>query len=199
MAVAYEEPWNHAHLDHAVRRHFTHSRWLLIALLCPAHSLVLLSLLVCLSRRIFGLIVSGAVVILAVQAGNVIGVIFGALFFLLNLWYVYAVRHKIPFAAAMLDVSLRSMSMFRTAWLLPVVGMILMAGLAFLWLICAMSIVWAVDNGGSPDPKTGNPTNGAQSVRGLIFFVLALSLFWTILLVKGWVHTCVAGVQATCE
>ena len=51
-----------------------------------------------------------------------------------------------------------------------------------------MSIVWAVDNGGS---------DGARSVRGLIFFLLVLSLFWTILTVKGWVHTSVAGVCAT--
>jgi hypothetical protein len=86
----------------------------------------------------------------------------GAAFLLLNVWYVYVVRHKIPFAAAMLDVSLRSMSKFKSAWLLPIWGMVLMGGLAFLWSVCAMSIVWAVDNGGN---------DSAQSVRGLIFFV----------------------------
>jgi hypothetical protein len=145
------------------------------------------------------------------------------------LWYVYVVRHKIPFAAAMLNgqiislahtesgmrfgcgercagsissqpwvllccvvlhcaVSLQSMSMFKSSWLLPIWGMILMSGLAFVWSVCAMSIVYAVDNGSSDGPR---------SVRGLIFFILVLSLFWTILTIKGWVHTCVAGVQAT--
>jgi hypothetical protein len=54
-------------------------------------------------------------------------------------------------------------------------GMILMAGLAFVWSVCAFSIVYAVDNGSS---------SNAYSVRGLIFFALALSLFWTILAIK---------------
>jgi len=85
-------------------------------------------------------------------------------------------------------VSLQSMSMFKSSWLLPIWGMILMSGLAFVWSVCAMSIVYAVDNGSSDGPR---------SVRGLIFFILVLSLFWTILTIKGWVHTCVAGVQAT--
>ena len=93
--------------------------------------------------------------------------------------YVISVRHKIPFAAAMMDVSLRSMSTFKSAWLLPIWGMILMAGLAFVWSVCAFSIVYAVDNGSS---------DRAYSVRGLIFFVLALSLFWTILCIKAWVR-----------
>jgi len=137
---------------------------------------------------VFGLIVSGAAVILAVVAGSIIGVVLAGIFFLLNLWYVYVVRHKIPFAAAMLNVSLQSMSMFKSSWLLPIWGMILMSGLAFVWSVCAMSIVYAVDNGSSDGPR---------SVRGLIFFILVLSLFWTILTIKGWVHTCVAGVQAT--
>jgi hypothetical protein len=52
---------------------------------------------------IFGLFVSGAAVILAVMAGSIIGVVLAGIFFLLNLWYVYVVRHKIPFAAAMLN------------------------------------------------------------------------------------------------
>jgi len=137
---------------------------------------------------IFGLIVSAAGVVLAARAGSVVGAVLAGIFFLLNLWYVYSVRHKIPFAAAMMDVSLRSMSRFKSAWLLPIWGMILMSGLAFVWSVCAFSIVYAVDNGSS---------SNAYSVRGLIFFVLALSLFWTILAIKAWVHVCVAGVQAT--
>lgn len=80
------------------------------------------------------------------------------------------------------------MSAFKSAWLLPIVGMIFMGGLAFVWSVCAFSIIYAVDNGSS---------DSAQSVRGLIFFLLVLSLFWTILAVKGWVHVCIAGVQAT--
>ncbi len=84
-------------------------------------------------------------------------------------------RHKIPFAAAMMDVSLRSMSTFKSAWLLPIVGMILMSALAFVWSICAMSIIYAVDHGSN---------QSAYSVRGLIFFLIVLSLFWTILCIK---------------
>jgi len=42
---------------------------------------------------------------------------------------------QIPFAAAMLDVSLRAMSDFKSAWLLPIYGMLLMSGLAFLWSV----------------------------------------------------------------
>jgi len=137
---------------------------------------------------IFGLIVAGLVVIAAVIAGNVVGVVFGIIFFLLNAYYVYIVRHKIAFAAAMMDVSLRSMSQFKTAWSLPIIGMLLMTGLAFVWSVCAFSIVYAVDHGSS---------EGARSARGFIFFLLVLSLFWTILTTKGWVHTCISGVAAT--
>jgi len=137
---------------------------------------------------IFGLIVSGAAIILAAMAGSVVGVVLAAIFFALNAWYVYSVRHKIPFAAAMLHVSLRSMSMFKSSFLIPIWGMILMSGLAFVWSICAMSIIYAIDNGSADGPR---------SARGFIFFLLALSLFWTILTIKGWVHTSIAGVQAT--
>lgn len=35
----------------------------------------------------------------------------------------------------MLDVSLRAMSDFKSAWLLPIYGMLLMSGLAFLWSV----------------------------------------------------------------
>jgi len=85
-------------------------------------------------------------------------------------------------------VGLRSMSMFKSSFLIPIWGMILMSGLAFIWSICAMSIVYAIDNGSSDGPR---------SARGFIFFLLALSLFWMILTIQGWVHTCIAGVQAT--
>ena len=44
---------------------------------------------------VFGLFVSAAAVILAAMAGNIVGVVLGGLFFLLNLWYVYSVRHKV--------------------------------------------------------------------------------------------------------
>jgi ABC-type multidrug transport system fused ATPase/permease subunit len=102
--------------------------------------------------------------------------------------YVYVVRFKIPFAAAMMDVSLRSMSTFPSSWFLPILGMFLMAGLAVVWSICAMSIIYAVDHGSN---------QSVYSVRGIIFFLLVLSLFWTILCIKSWVHVCIAGVQAT--
>lgn len=136
---------------------------------------------------VWTLILSGAALIFAVVAGNVIGMIFAALIFALTCWYVYAVRHKIPFAAAMLDVSLRCMKTFPSAWTLPLLGMILMGAISYLWAICCFSIAFAVDQS----------SGSVHSVRGLIFFLLALSFFWTVLVIKGWVHTSIAGVAAT--
>jgi hypothetical protein len=137
---------------------------------------------------IFTLIMSGAVLVLAAFAGDIVGVVLAALLFAFTCWYVYSVRSRIPFAAAMLDVSLRAMSTFKSAYLIPIVGMILMGVLSYVWSMCAFSIAYAVDHGSN---------TSAQSVRGLIYFVLALSFFWTMLVIKGWVHTAIAGVQAS--
>lgn len=118
---------------------------------------------------IFTLVMSGAIVILAAFAGDVLGVILAALLFAFTCWYVYAVRHRIPFAAAMLDVSLRAMGTFKSAFIIPIIGMIFMGALSYVWAMCAFSIAYAVDHGSN---------TSAYSVRGLIYFVLALSFFW---------------------
>ena len=57
----------------------------------------------------------------------------------------------------MLDVSLRAMSDFKSAWLLPIYGMLLMSGLAFLWSV-------SVDSRGQRGGQSGWP-----ALRG--FFV----------------------------
>lgn len=67
----------------------------------------LLTLSVLLRGAVCVVVVSAAGVILAARAGSVVDAVLAGVLFLLNLWYVYSVRHKIPFAAAMMDVSLR--------------------------------------------------------------------------------------------
>lgn len=133
--------------------------------LCKNHGVVMIWLSLFLT-----LVLSVAVIVLSIIAEDVVGIILCGLSFLLTCWYIYAVRPKIPFAAAMLDVSLRAMSTYNTAWLLPVAGMILMGGATYLWAVCSFAIVYAVDNGSN---------SSAYSVRGLIYFILALSFFWS--------------------
>mmetsp|Transcript_9969 Transcript_9969/g.29413 ORF Transcript_9969/g.29413 Transcript_9969/m.29413 type:complete len:805 (-) Transcript_9969:954-3368(-) len=118
------------------------------------------------------------VMIIAFASGGVVlGVIF-LLLFLLNCWYVWAVRSRIPFAAAVLKVAITALKAFPEVKKLPYGGMVVGAGWTIFWMwTFAVSLM--------------------ANANALVWIYLFLCFFWTIQVIKNVEHVTASGTVGT--
>jgi len=117
---------------------------------------------------------------------SVPGIIVMVILILFNLLYIYMVRSRIPFAAAMLETVVECIQLFpATVWV--AIGSIFIQAIGLLiWVVGAASILHAMDNANTPD-----------NTRSLVYFLLTISVYWTTQVIKNVVHVTVSGTFAT--
>jgi hypothetical protein len=140
---------------------------------------------------IFVVVLSGVWCALAFLSGNVVGGIFGAIFFLLGICYARAVWSRIPFATANLVTSATAIKHNLGVTLEAYIFALLAFGWSFLWAI-ALFGVWE---------QTANcTTNGNTTTCDMNYgylFLLFLSYFFTHQVIQNTVHVATAGAVGT--
>lgn len=142
---------------------------------------------------IVGLIFSVAALVLAARAGSVVGVILMAILLGLNILYVYYVRHRIPFAVAILRVSVKAIQQFNGAIGIAIFGIVIQTAYLYFFYLAAGSIAYASNQ----NQNGTNKNNTTSDASPIVYIALALSFYWTVEVIKNTVHTAIAGVAAT--
>ncbi|CAD2214359.1 hypothetical protein AGDE_05056 [Angomonas deanei] len=123
--------------------------------------------------------------ILSFVAGNNVGGILLLVCAALNALWLFLVRSRIPFSAELLRVAAKVVFKFKMLIVLNFVAIVFSIGFFIFWVSAIFPMT---------DRAT---TNKAVPVDGFLFFLLALSLFWTTQVSMNVCHTTTAGVTAT--
>lgn len=143
---------------------------------------------------IFSLIMSAVMLIFAFIQNNIMGIIFGLIFFALTCCYTWCVWSRIPFATVNLVTAMTAVK----ANCGITVAAYIFTGFACLW-----SFVWAVAFYGTfnsvytcvnEEAKTGCEVSG--SGYGYLF-LLMLAYFFSHQVIQNTIHVTIAGVVAT--
>jgi len=113
----------------------------------------------------------------------------GLVFFILggiNLLYVYFVKGRIPFAAAILSVVSGVLQLFPASFAMAYLVVFIQAAWLIVWVIAAGYTLGEIERNKS-----------TQNQQGLVYFLFLVSFFWTSQVVKNVMHVTVAGVVAT--
>ena len=115
----------------------------------------------------------------------VVGVIL-LVFALLNVLYVYLVRHRIPFAAAVLEICAFVIREYTAMIWFAYLGIIMQTVWMFIWAIAAATSLYSLNNAGASDNS-----------QGVVYFFPLVSFYWSAQVVKNIVHVTCAGTLAT--
>jgi Plasma-membrane choline transporter len=123
----------------------------------------------------------------AVFTGNGGAMFIGGIFLLISVWYAYAVRNRINFAARILEICVQVVNLWPAMLTVAFVSIFVQLAWITIWLMAAAGMLKSTHNA---DEKTRNS-------HGVVYFLLLLSLFWTAQVVKNVVHVTVAGVMGS--
>ena len=128
---------------------------------------------------LFSLVCSLLICIVSFYYQNIIGGIFGIIFFLINCCYACAVWRRIPFAAANLNTGLTPVKKNAGVVLVAYLITIISFGYSILWMT---SLLGVYDKEGLCDtvtyPNGKTTTTCAGDLAWGYFFLLLLALFW---------------------
>jgi len=129
------------------------------------------------------LILSGAMMVVSFLSGNIIGGIFGVVFFLIFACYARAVWSRIPFASVNLLTACTAVKQN--------CGVIFVA---YLYVIVAFgwSILWSIAFVGVYDQVIAT-VNGENTINYGYYFLLFLSFFFTHQVIQNCTHVTVSG------
>jgi hypothetical protein len=136
---------------------------------------------------IFGCIMCGvmAIVFFSMGSSGTIPGIIMLVFFLLNIWWIYVVRSRIPFAVAMLETVVDVVKGHPATVGVSFSSIFVQVGWNVAWLYAAVGIYVKVNN-----------VANSSSASNVVYFFLALSYYWTAQVVSYVVLTACAGVVA---
>lgn len=117
--------------------------------------------------------------------GAVAGIVF-FLIFLLNVLYIYWIRSRIPFAAAILSIVSSFVREYPATFYYAFAAMLVHFVWMIVWSISAASMIYSVQN-----------TENNEDLEGLVYIFVLLSFFWTVQVVKNVVHTTTCGALGT--
>jgi len=117
---------------------------------------------------------------------SIAGIVIMIFMILFNLLYIYLVRARVPFAAAMLETVVECIQLFpATIWV--AIGSIFVQAISLLiWVMGFASIYHAMDQ-----------ANTSDNSRSLVYFLMTVSVYWTTQVIKNVVHVTVSGTFAT--
>lgn len=173
---------------------FAFSALSLSVMSCCPKVLIQLSLL-------FSLALSALMVAVSFYYGQIVGGIFGCIFFLLSVCYACAVWRRIPFAAANLTTGLTAVKKNAGTFVLAYSITLISYGYVMLWMTATVGVYdkeglcsqTTIETGG----KTSSTTTCAGSLAWGYFFLLLLALFWSQQVFQNTIHVIVAGVVST--
>jgi len=129
---------------------------------------------------------------------NVVGGIFGAIFFLISICYTCCVWRRIPFAAANLNTGLTAVKSNGGVILVAYSIVVLSFLYSMLWMT---ALVGVYDKEGLCTESTdayGTTTYAcSDNLSWVYFFLLLLAYFWTEQVFQNTIHVIVAGVVST--
>jgi hypothetical protein len=140
---------------------------------------------------LFVVILSGVWMALAFASGNIIGGVFGAIFFLIGICYARAVWSRIPFATANLVTA--------TTAIKHNLGITLEA-YVFALLAFGWSVLWAIALAGVWDKTYTCTTSDNITTCNINYgylFLMFLSYFFTHQVIQNTVHVATAGAVGT--
>ena len=147
---------------------------------------------------LFSLVSSALIAVASFFYGNIVGGIFGIIFFLLSVCYACCVWRRIPFAAANLNTGLTAVKknggVFLVAYTITLVSFFY----SMLWVV---ALVGVYDKEGLCDTTTNfdgsTTTTCSERLSWGYFFLLLLAFFWTEQVFQNTIHVTIAGVVST--
>jgi len=146
---------------------------------------------------LFSLVISLLMVVISFYYQNIVGGIFGLVFFLISCCYACAVWKRIPFAAANLNTGLTAVK--KNAGVIVVAYFITLLSFFYsmLWMT---ALVGVYDKEGLCDTTVTNNSTTTTCSGNLAwgyFFLLLLAFFWTEQVFQNTIHVTIAGVVST--
>jgi len=132
---------------------------------------------------LLGVVSTGVLAVLMFFTGNIVFGIIMLVIFFLNCLYVYYVRHRIPFAVALLEVSVEILN----RWSSTIYNAFLFMLINILWII-----IWSVGATFVLREFSGNGASGGAAVEIFLIF----SFYWTSAVISAVVLMTTAGVLA---
>jgi hypothetical protein len=133
------------------------------------------------------LVVSATLSIVLFIIGQIIPGVFMLILFIVAGVLIFLVQQRIKFAAVMLELVVKFIEVFPAVVYLALICVVVQAVWLVLWVLCAISVVYAVRKA----------DNNPEASGGFIFFLLLITFFWTSQMVKNIVHITTAGTLAT--
>lgn len=127
-----------------------------------------------------------------------ISIIFGVLLLiplLLTAWYIYAVRPRIPFAAAHVEIAVQATKAHSGVYMFAFFMVFVQCTWVILWSLAALGVENIVNNGSNAEADTVGPTSSKQTrIGGILVFAMLVSLLWGVQVFKYVCHFVVAAV-----
>lgn len=134
---------------------------------------------------IFSVVCSFLIAVMSLISGNIVGAVFGLIFFLFGLCYACIVWRRIPFAAANLNTALAAV---KSNFGVTVVAFLLV-GLTFIWCL-----LWLLSFIGIYNQTCDSDRRNCEDPNGILLFLFFVALYWTQQVIQNTIHVTVAGV-----
>lgn len=123
----------------------------------------------------------------------------------LNVLFLYLVRGRIEFSATILSIVSQVLMHYPATTLVAFLAIIVEVIWVIVWLVAAVGVMHSFRNQEkttyTTDPQTGKmtatTTGSGDGAIGGTYFMLLISFFWTLQVIKNVVHVTVAGVVGT--
>eukprot|EP00164_Ancoracysta_twista_P001528 GFYU01002006.1.p1 GENE.GFYU01002006.1~~GFYU01002006.1.p1 ORF type:complete len:542 (+),score=142.44 GFYU01002006.1:65-1690(+) len=129
----------------------------------------------------FSIVCAAISALMFVLNGVMAGFVISLICLALNILYVYLVRHRIPFATALLENTAAMVKAYPATITLALAAIFVQVAWMIFWAFTVVSCINTVK----------------ENVRGLVTFMLLISFYWTCNVIKNIVHVTVAGVMAS--
>jgi len=137
----------------------------------------------------------GAAIVSLLSGIVIMGVIY-IVILIIQVIYFYLVRNRIPFAQATIGASVSAIQEFQGPVFVTYLVSILSVGWLAFWSFTFTAIYHAtqVNNGNASGDTNQSPSSG---INGVAYFLLLVSLYWTMEVLRNIGHVTTAGVVAT--
>jgi len=114
------------------------------------------------------------------------------IFAAINFLFVFLVRKRIPFSAAILSIVVQVLDQFPATTFVAFVGLLFQIIWMAIWIVTTAGSMYALDVGKSSSAT--QESNNNSSVVYVVWFFLLVSFYWTCQVLKNVCHVTVAGV-----
>lgn len=114
----------------------------------------------------------------------------------LNLLYVFLVRSRIPFSASILTISVQVLQRYPSSNGFALLSAGLQLAWLFVWVIAAAGAHQSLKNQERYD-EYGRKVKDEENMIGFVWFLLLISFYWTLQVLKNVIHVTAAGLMGS--